>query len=479
MEAAAAAVAGSSPADWAYLCEGGNSIVLRYAGAPHADLTGCVLRLHKEAAAAAEPPPPPPPPLLRELLPPDAPGFAARVLAPLLAALGGGAQRCLLPAAALRPAPAEAWLRALDARLCAPEALRQRPLHRAAAGLRLRCGGGALEGASVQRDGGHDGGAAAAGARALCIELKPKWGLPPRAPHLPCRFCLQQLAKAAAAAAAAGSGGGSGSGGSGEGGSSGGAAAAASAPRPALSHYCPLDLFSGSAPRVRRALHALVAAPQNNFRVFEGGALVYGQEALEAAGAAAAPLRALEAALGGGLPAEPLLQALAQALCAPPCPLPALLRLQGLSAAAGEEAGAARALAALEAGGGGGEGAAGAGEGEGGAEAALVRGLEALLAAPAAAAAAALPPRLALAAFLTSASAKDASLLVRVRVRRCGALEGQPAFALIDLDPKPPGRVAKYAAQARGLEEGWARGGAAAFAAAGKACSSSAAGGAC
>ena len=81
-----------------------------------------------------------------------------------------------------------------------------------------------------------------------------------------------------------------------------------------------------------------------------------------------------------------------------------------------------------------------------------------------------LPPRLALAAFLTSASAKDASLLVRLRVRDC-AVAGAAEFFLIDLDPKPLSRVAKYARQARELEEGWGRGGAEAFAAAGKACS--------
>ena len=38
-----------------------------------------------------------------------------------------------------------------------------------------------------------------------------------------------------------------------------------------LSEFCPLDLFSEDAGRMRRALLALLAEPQNNLRLFRNG----------------------------------------------------------------------------------------------------------------------------------------------------------------------------------------------------------------
>ncbi|KAL6981878.1 Inositol-pentakisphosphate 2-kinase [Sarracenia purpurea var. burkii] len=43
-----------------------------------------------------------------------------------------------------------------------------------------------------------------------------------------------------------------------------------------ISEYDPLDMFSGSKDRVHKAIKALFATPQNNFRVFLNGSLVFG-----------------------------------------------------------------------------------------------------------------------------------------------------------------------------------------------------------
>lgn len=42
----------------------------------------------------------------------------------------------------------------------------------------------------------------------------------------------------------------------------------------ALSHYSPLDLFSGNLEKINEAVHNLFDIPQNNLRVFVGGSLV-------------------------------------------------------------------------------------------------------------------------------------------------------------------------------------------------------------
>lgn len=86
----------------------------------------------------------------------------------------------------------------------------------------------------------------------LCIEIKPKCGFLPSSKHVSkevktrvCRFCMHQHYKVS------------------------------NGMWRKRSLYCPLDLFSGNRQRMHFAIRHLIEEPQNNFRIFKGGQLIY------------------------------------------------------------------------------------------------------------------------------------------------------------------------------------------------------------
>lgn len=83
----------------------------------------------------------------------------------------------------------------------------------------------------------------------LCVEIKCKQGWMPRSlkQYGKCTFCMNQYLKLEKKQISV------------------------------ISGYCPLDLFSGNAKRMRKALMELMINPQNNFKVFLSGKQIFGE----------------------------------------------------------------------------------------------------------------------------------------------------------------------------------------------------------
>ncbi|XP_030021087.2 inositol-pentakisphosphate 2-kinase isoform X1 [Manduca sexta] len=83
-----------------------------------------------------------------------------------------------------------------------------------------------------------------------CVEIKPKEGYMCRSlqPYSKCYFCLKQYTKLQLKQIQS------------------------------VSNYCPLDLFSGIRSRMNHAIKCLADNPQNNFKLFKNGTLVYDEK---------------------------------------------------------------------------------------------------------------------------------------------------------------------------------------------------------
>ncbi|KAJ7172029.1 inositol-pentakisphosphate 2-kinase, partial [Mycena filopes] len=212
----------TSPSDWVYICEGGATIVLSYRGPPNPFYDGTVLRLRKRALVDTD-------------VVPD-----SEQDDPIIEFQEKCLERLVPPAhlprmkRVLVGANAENWLRSIAA-----QCQTLRPLER----REKDCIDEKRVKAVLATD--------LVGGEGITVEIKPKWGFLPSPTYLSnasrpiktrtCRFCMHLHLKALS------------------------------------SGYCPLDLFSGDEPRMKKALNDLWDAwldrngAANNFRVFVEG----------------------------------------------------------------------------------------------------------------------------------------------------------------------------------------------------------------
>jgi hypothetical protein len=347
---------GPNTPSWLYKAEGAANVTFSYVG-EDVRLQGTVLRVRKGTGKRSRSSPS----SSSTLFPSDPLDFARTVMRPLLG------PEYVVPGIALEVPPA--FLAALDEQLASAPG---RPLKRSADRLlllppvspppTLHAETAAPHGVSSvvlmldhSRLTGLLGGQSGLRRfRDVCVEIKPKSGVGASAPSAAaeegeghagrppaplvsrtCRFCTHQVTKALEAAEHARP-----------------ACACRQPPPPpspsaslpppplapplcapclsaaahAVSGYCPLDLYSHEPGRVTRALSALLASPQNNFRVFLDGAPVFTSESTAAEGgegrgtteALSASLAHLNDALAGlpGLPDGHEAQALLALLAA-------------------------------------------------------------------------------------------------------------------------------------------------------------------
>mmetsp|Transcript_5079 Transcript_5079/g.13034 ORF Transcript_5079/g.13034 Transcript_5079/m.13034 type:complete len:428 (+) Transcript_5079:87-1370(+) len=221
---AAMAFAQSSPTDWAYIAEGALNLVLRYTGtAP--ELEGYILRVRKDnpEAAGGKADPDPWAESLR---------FADKMIVPIIG------RRYVQKAHQVPLAPGFMDELAQVIESSRPEKRRVHPLDTSLQTALLMTDNTSLPGGAGP---------------SVCFELKLKWGfVPATCPFVTHevkkrvnRFVMHQQLKFA------------------------------QGKLDTLSRYSPMDLFSYEPKRVRAALDALVATPQNNFRMFVNGVMVY------------------------------------------------------------------------------------------------------------------------------------------------------------------------------------------------------------
>ncbi|KDR81718.1 hypothetical protein GALMADRAFT_135125 [Galerina marginata CBS 339.88] len=231
----------SKPNDWAYVSEGGATIVFSYRGPPHPAFSGTVLRLRKSAVVPTGSGNTTDPGRTRDENEPDDPTIEYQT-------------KCMQKLIPLEHLPQlqtvrldRSWLEALVQlqNLIRPEGRREKDevdLNRTKGVLATDLVGGNW----------------------LAVEIKPKWAFLPSPIHLSketkliktqtCRFCMHSHLKAQKG-------------------------------QEIPTDYCPLDLFSGDENRVTKAIHGLwdawVAsnATANNLKIFARGKFVSPSEA--------------------------------------------------------------------------------------------------------------------------------------------------------------------------------------------------------
>lgn len=297
------------PADWAYKAEGSANVAWQYCGGDAA-LLGRILRMAKRPRVVTQRCESGP----SRIFPSDPLVYAANVMRPLLGT------RHVIPG--VRVAVSPAFISAMQARLAAlpgsvrPARRRHDRLDDSISSVVVM-----LDHSVILRPSSTAPGAPAV---TLCVEIKPKSGVPQSSTaagasgSAPCRYCAHQVLKACDEAGVSPR-------------ALRGDATVASAVARHLSQYCPLDLYSGEPARVRAALGRLAASPQNNLRVFADGQLVFSAELIRGlhggAGEGDLPASVTEAAGAAALDAFPVLPALGGA---PPPLLPSLATLDAV-----------------------------------------------------------------------------------------------------------------------------------------------------